>query len=96
MPANFISSVTWLFNDPVAVAATEDHTLTIPASLVQSWIDHPETNYGILLATSGELSCLSADYPNSAGWPALSFSVVPEPVSFLLIMAGGLIFRRRF
>ena len=63
---------------------------TIPASVLQSWIDLPSTNNGLLvfntaLANSSDLQFGSMETANA---PRLSFSTVPEPGTAALVGLG--------
>ena len=63
---------------------------TIPASLLQGWIDLPSTNHGLLvfntaLVNSSDLQFGSMETANA---PRLSFSTVPEPGTAMLAGLG--------
>jgi hypothetical protein len=87
-----------------APAVGSSFTFTIPASVLQNWIDHPSDNAGLLLRLSVENDSNSNNrvslYPREVGstyGPILKFTVVPEPATGALILIGGglLTLRRR-
>lgn len=70
------------------------YTLTIPAALVQSWIDSPATNAGLLFLNTGGSSqtvFISSEYTaNETFRPTLDITMVPEPASLGVLGAAGL------
>lgn len=80
--------------------------ITLPASLVQAWIDNPTGNAGLLMLTDAEdgnyyrfANFYSAQADTAIYRPALILDVspVPEPASLgvTMLIAGGLLARRR-
>lgn len=69
---------------------------TIPHELVQSWIDSPGTNHGILLHMVNG-SDVNFDATELGGiQPSLTFAVIPEPTGTLLLLGSvGLLATRR-
>lgn len=63
-------------------------TLTIPEAMVQSWIDNPSANAGLLGRATGAafLDFRSSEFGTASARPTLSFNyeIVPEPGSFCL------------
>ncbi|MDR1284163.1 MAG: DNRLRE domain-containing protein [Opitutaceae bacterium] len=102
-PDAFFTSSTWSINsDTPTLAAGDTITLSLPASLVQSWIDNPSKNYGILLgigATSQyrypEVSFHSSEAADANLRPLLTLEgdlaaiPVPEP-STVALLAGAI------
>jgi len=82
---------------PATSVAPREITFTIPAALIQSWIDNPGANNGLLLygALGRDLVFGSAENTTPALRPTLTF--VPEPATALLLGGGllGLLRRRR-
>lgn len=73
-------------------------TFTIPAAMIQSWIDNPSANAGLLGRQTGSSSWdfRSSQSGTTAQRPTLTFDyVVPEPASLCLLSVGGLMLRRR-
>lgn len=82
-------------------------SITVSQSLLQSWINSPNTNYGLLLhgitgwtSSSGFSDRAFVSSNSRTNAPSLTFSTVdiPEPASFWLVPAGlasVLRFRRR-
>jgi hypothetical protein len=81
-------------------------TFTIPAAIIQNWIDHPSDNAGLLLRLPSEIDADSnkkvyffpAEYSYAGYHPKLTFTtIVPEPATGALMLIGGglLTFRRR-
>lgn len=80
-------------------------TFKIPKAVVQSWIDHPETNLGVVLvsntSTAGQ-DMYFASRENSLGTPPvleMTLAAVPEPSTVFLLVSGAiglLVLRRRF
>ena len=70
------------------------YTLTLPAALVQSWIDSPATNAGLFFTNTGGSSqtvFISSEYTaNEAFRPTLEIIMVPEPASLGVVGAAGL------
>ena len=62
---------------------------TIPHSLIQSWIDSPENNHGILLhmMVGSDVNFDSSEYGGIQ--PSLTFEVVPEPSAALLLVSAA-------
>jgi hypothetical protein len=76
--------------------------ITLPAYLVQYWVDHPSDNAGLLMALDSNTlhyaQFQSSDYGTVSNHPALEVTYsVPEPMtgSLLLIGAGLMALRRR-
>jgi len=68
---------------------------TIPHSLVQSWIDSPENNHGILLHMIAG-SDVNFDSTELGGiQPSLTFTIVPEPSAALLALGSAALLMRR-
>lgn len=65
-------------------------TLTIPEAMVQSWIDDPSSNAGLLGRATGSafLDFRSSEFGTASARPTLSFDyvVVPEPNSACLLL----------
>ena len=107
-PSTVASSYTTMNNmDPVATASLAASTpqftqiaFTIPAAMIQAWIDDPSTNAGLL---GRQTSSSSWDFASSQNGtisrrPTLSFDyVVPEPGTLGVAAIGGavMLLRRR-
>lgn len=101
LDAFFTSSTTWSINSATPTLAVGDTiTITLPASLVQSWIDNPSGNYGILIsigATSRyrypEVSFHSSEAADALLRPTLTLTgdltTIPEPAAAALL-AGAI------
>lgn len=75
--------------------------LTIPAAMIQSWIDNPNDNAGLLFRSfqSGTARVYSSEIgsdANGVARPTLNFDyVVPEPTSLATLALGSMLLRRR-
>jgi hypothetical protein len=106
-PATVASNYLTMGNmDPVAsatVSAVGAYTFIIPAAIIQSWIDNPSANAGLLGRWSAgtTLSFISSENGTAASRPTLSFTAVPEAgaVAFGLLATSAsgivLVVRRR-
>lgn len=89
--------------DPVATAiypGSALYTFTIPAAMIQDWIDNPGDNAGLLVRSSGgtgDIRFISAEAGTKPNGPNLSFDymIVPEPSTLSLLSLGMLGFLRR-
>lgn len=69
---------------------------TVPASVVQSWIDAPSSNFGLMLDPPNyDDPELSWGCRESSFAPTLTFEATPEPGSVALLALGGLMSMRR-
>lgn len=97
-----IASATWATGGTAPTA--QDLQFTIPAAMIQSWIDNPASNAGVLVrisAGAGQSRFYSAESTASGStWrPTLdiSYNLVPEPATIGLVVIGAaaLVVRRR-
>jgi hypothetical protein len=93
----------------VTVKAGDVVTFSLPAAVVQTWIDSPSTNYGLLLYSTTNVTIKDIHFASkentTASGPELSFdtdaiSPAPAPpigrgVPILIAVAGMLLARRR-
>ena len=74
-----------------ADAAGTQYTLTLPTTMVQSWIDNPSQNAGLLFLNTGgsgiDVIFASSEHATAAWRPTLTL-VVPEPGVLGLAAAG--------
>lgn len=85
-----VQSVTY---NPTGGSPAQYYSWTVPAAVVQSWIDAPADNHGLVLVTQtlsgNDLQFYSKD--NSSDVPQLTFdAVIPEPATLLIwsLLAG--------
>lgn len=76
-------------------------TITLPASLIQSWIDNPAANGGLILLETGTPSGQYIVFKGSESAPQnypkleINYTPVPEPTAISLLGLGALAMLRR-
>lgn len=77
-------------SDPIGT----QYELILPVALVQSWIDNPSANAGLLLSNTGgsaQVIYASSDYTANETWrPTLDITLVPEPGTAGVLAVAGL------
>lgn len=72
-------------------------TWTIPASIVQQWIDNPSTNYGLIFMPEGNNRPEFDFFSRESGIPpriTFELNEVPEPATLSLFMLGFLTLKK--
>jgi len=70
------------------------HTWPIPDWVVQDWLDHPSTNYGLLFESLTNINKTDAWFHTRevAGHePRITFEAIPEPGTLILLIVGGVL-----
>jgi hypothetical protein len=99
-----LGSAEYRYDDPQKTALGAPLTITLSATLIQDWIEHPGQNAGLLLKSNGTLTTNTGRIKGSEDSTAeyrptlvINYAPVPEPMSLGLLAAGGgmMLLRRR-
>ncbi len=81
---------------PATQATSDTLNFTVPQAMIQSWIDTPATNQGLLInIQTGPDIYISSKENTDGNGPTLTFVAIPEPSSSLLVSGTLLLLATR-